>query len=260
MARIKGPTHHDLLGQRFGRLTVIAESDERTSWGSMKWVCKCDCGTIKTIDAQALKKGYTTSCGCYHKEELTKRATKHGHSRVRRVSPTYHSWAQMFTRCYNKNDPAYKYYGARGIKVCDSWHKFENFLKDMGERPEGKSIDRIDFNGDYEPGNCRWITQKEQTNNTRRNVFFVLDGKKLTVSQLAEIAGLNYNTLYDRLMKSKWPLEKAMSTKPLSIKECSMYGVQALAEKRGKIITDNGEMTPAELVKKMTKKNKNYTI
>ena len=211
MGKVGTPRHKSLIGQRFGRLVVIAEDPIRGASRSMKWICRCDCGTVKSIGAQALRNGATVSCGCYNREINSNRVI-HGHEKNGRKSPTYTSWEKMLSRCYREKDPGYSNYGGRGISVCEEWHTFANFLKDMGERPKGTSIDRINPDGNYEPGNCRWITQKEQTNNTRRNVYFIYDGKRLTISQLADIAGIEYNAMYGRLAVYKWPLERAMNT------------------------------------------------
>lgn len=231
MGKVGTPRHKNLLGQRFGRLTVIAESSDRDHSRSMKWVCKCDCGNIKTVSAQALKKGLTVSCGCYNKEKQLNKDI-HGHEKGGKKSPTYISWEKMLSRCYREADPAYRFYGARGIKVCDEWHAFKNFLKDMGERPEGKTIDRIDSKGNYEPNNCRWLTPKEQANNMSRNVRFEYNGKKLTISELADLAGLKYDTMYSRLMIYKWPLVTAMSIKRLNNRERSLYAAKSRLRKR----------------------------
>ena len=138
MGKVGTPRHHNLLGQRFGRLTVIAESADRDRSRSMKWVCKCDCGNIKTVSSQALKKGLTVSCGCYNKQVNSERIV-HGHEKGKKKSPTYVTWEKMMSRCYREADCAYKSYGAKGITVCEEWHTFANFLKtwekDPRERP-----------------------------------------------------------------------------------------------------------------------------
>ena len=217
MGVIGTPRHNNLLGQRFGRLTVIAESSERSAGRGMRWVCKCDCGTIKTIDAAALRRGATVSCGCYNLEYL-RNNIKHGYNRHEKKDPTYTSWEKMLERCYRPTGAGYDRYGGRGITVCERWHDFKNFLEDMGERP-GKeyTLDRIDSNGNYEPGNCRWADWETQNNNTRRNVYYEYNGQKLTISQLAKIAGVKYDTMYGRLVTTKMTIEDAM-TRPLSHK------------------------------------------
>lgn len=210
MENIKLRRRKDLTGKVFGRLTVLSDGERRTPSGGMYWLCKCECGTIKEVPALALSKGITVSCGCYNKEVNSNRAI-HGHNRKKgKKSPTYISWTKMNDRCNNQKCPEFKWYGERGIIICESWKSFSNFLADMGERPEGKTLDRKDPNGNYEPSNCRWITQKEQANNTRRNVFITHNQQTKTVSEWADYLGIKYGTLYGRLFKYNIPLEKAI--------------------------------------------------
>lgn len=157
----------DLTGQKFDLLTVMRMAG-KNEWGKILWLCNCDCGKEKTIIGASLKNGRTQSCGCKHKAIVSNYNTKHGHNKDNRPSPTYNSWHSMIQRCTNPNHCRWKYYGGRGISVCKSWRRFDNFLRDMGKRPVGKSIDRIDTNGNYCPSNCRWATPSQQQKNTRR--------------------------------------------------------------------------------------------
>lgn len=127
-------------------------------------------------------------------------------------TPTYQSWQAMLKRCTNPNHIFYKYYGGIGIKVCERWRKFENFLADMGERPADRSLDRINNDGNYEPGNCRWATRKEQGRNTRANKFITFRGETLCLEEWALRTGLGKYVLSHRLSTGKWSIEKALTT------------------------------------------------
>ena len=166
------PKKIDLTGQRFGRLTVIQDTSERKC-GCVIWYCSCDCGNKVRITSGNLINKSTKSCGCLQKEIASKtgKLNKHGHYAGNKASPTYFSWRAMKTRCGNPKHDSYKYYGGRGVTVCKRWaNSFENFLIDMGERPEGTSLDRIDTNGNYRPDNCKWSTPTEQQHNRRDNI------------------------------------------------------------------------------------------
>jgi hypothetical protein len=162
----------NLTGRRFGRLVVTAFHG-RGKYDFL-WECQCDCGTIKTIQSKLLKSGKTRSCGCLREEVRRKKGKKtsqkarHGHCRKPRRSGTYDSWAHMKDRCLNPKNKDFASYGKRGITVCDRWLKFDNFLQDMGIKPDGLTLERTNNRGNYEPGNCEWVSRKVQANNRRR--------------------------------------------------------------------------------------------
>lgn len=152
-----------ILGRRFGRLLAVKYAP------GARMECVCDCGTSKTVYKASLVSGRTRSCGCLNREALAARGPRtHGGT----YTPEYKVWQGMHQRCGNENDKSFADYGGRGIKVCDAWQAFEQFLEDMGERPSGEhSLDRINVNGGYEPKNCRWVTHAEQQRNKRNSII-----------------------------------------------------------------------------------------
>jgi hypothetical protein len=201
----------DLSGKRFGRLSVLMYSH---SFNRRKyWVCKCDCGKDVLSYTNLLLSGKVRSCGCLAIELKLKRSLKHGLATKNRTTSDYDIWCHIKARCFNKNEKSYKHYGGRGITMCDEWkNDFYAFYSYMGARPSNiHTVDRINTNGNYEPGNCRWATQKEQQNNRRNNHIIEYDGVSLTISQWSEKINIKQPTIRRRL-KMNWSAEKTLLT------------------------------------------------
>ena len=155
----------DVTGQRFHRLVVLGMVRVGARAGCL---CRCDCGTKKIIRWDSILRGYTRSCGCIASQRMAERNTTHGET-IGGPSAEWTTWRSMRQRCLDPNHKSFKHYGGRGITVCARWlNRFENFLQDMGVRPEGHTLDRTNNEGNYEPGNCRWATWKQQANNKRQ--------------------------------------------------------------------------------------------
>jgi len=183
----------DISGKRFGSWTVI----RRVKYSN--WECRCDCGTVRILQGSSLKRGTSQRCiAC-----MGKYLTTHGMD----GTSTYLIWAKMKHRCH-----AHPNYAGRGIRVCDRWLKFENFLADMGERPKGKSIDRINNNGDYEPANCRWATPTQQIRNRRNTTIILWKGERRVLGDLADEYQIPVKLVRDRLAVG-WSIEKALTMK-----------------------------------------------
>lgn len=198
---------NDHAGKRFGSLTVI-EPVGRSKNNTIKWRCVCDCGGEIVAYSSALtsKTHPTISCvSCKRKRQAASKSI-HGHT-SRRNAPahgtgTYKSWRAMRQRCEYPGTNSYENYGGRGIRVCDRWREsFEAFLEDMGERPEGSSLDRIDSDKDYEPGNCRWATSKEQSENRSVTHWIEFRGEKMTLSEFARRVGIDRRLVRHRIVK-----------------------------------------------------------
>jgi hypothetical protein len=198
----------DLTGQRFGFLTVLFR--DGTSGGKAKkarWRCACDCGNEVTRESQYLRTKHRTAprhCGCQHANKT------HAMTHTR----PYYSWSAMRSRCLDRRNKDYKNYGARGIKVCTRWaQSFEAFWADMGPTYlPGLTLGRKDNNGDYTPENCRWETPRQQANNTRNTIWLDTPKGRMSLEQAAGAYGLRAVTLHARLVRYKWPLERALST------------------------------------------------
>jgi predicted nucleic acid-binding Zn ribbon protein len=190
----------NILGNKYGRLTVI-EFDRLVKYKGVFWKCKCDCGTVKIIRSGDLISGNTTSCGCYLKEIIGKSTITHGQTCGKshnEYPKAYKVWKSMINRCYTKSSNAYSNYGGRGITVCDRWkNSFTNFYEDMGDPPEGHSIERIDVNGNYCPENCKWIPNKDQHKNKRTTVKVLLNGELMIQADAAKKLNKHPATLCD---------------------------------------------------------------
>lgn len=167
--RLNQPDPRVLAGRKFTRLLVVGQSDITASNGERKWECRCDCGNMVLVQEGALKRGKTRSCGCLRAEVSSTINRTHGRARTdkKKADPTYSSWRAMVDRCNKPSCGPFKYYGAKGIRVCERWLEFGNFLEDMGERPPGASLDRLNPFSHYSPTNCRWANKFVQANNKR---------------------------------------------------------------------------------------------
>jgi hypothetical protein len=205
-AKVNNPKNFtDLTGQRFGRLVVIKRGQNLAArTGTVYYECQCDCGNIKTICRNGLKSGDVKSCGCFRREtKLT-----HGQNN----SITYSTWEHMKGRCFNTKNDSYNDYGGRGITVCEQWLKFENFLSDMGERPSADhSIERLDNDGNYEPGNCVWATIDKQSRNKRNNHLIEFRGVVMNELDWSVRLGMTSNAV-GRRIKRGWSVERALTT------------------------------------------------
>lgn len=198
----------DLTGQIFGRLTVLYRAGTKNTFAT--WQVRCSCGIEKTVCGHELRTGRTVSCGCYLREIKRADWLTHGMSHT----PTWRSWDAMVQRCTRPADPSWARYGGAGIQVCKRWlgeQGFANFLADMGERPDGSTLDRFPNRaGNYRPGNCRWATAVEQNNNKRSNRQITFRGRTQTLAQWARELGARPGTLARRLDNYGWPVEEAL--------------------------------------------------
>ncbi len=198
-------------GYRIGFVELLGEAGRIYNRHRVyRW--RCACGQV--FERITLNMRETTSCGCKTRELRSQARTSHGMSlRTSPGFPTFTAWQSMLWRCNNPSRRDYPDYGGRGIKVCDRWKSFENFLADMGMKPDGLTLDRIDVNGDYTPENCRWATPKEQANNKRNNVVIECDGEALTLSQWAERLGVDDSAIKYRL-RLGWSVRDAVTRPP----------------------------------------------
>lgn len=206
----------DMIGKRFGRLVVIEKSEPINIYNRKShsyWKCICDCGNEKLVRIDHLIRGHVKSCGCLGRESKI----KHGMINTK----LYKVWDGIKSRCNNPNSKAYKNYGGRGIKICESWNDFMTFHKWSIESgyEEGLTLDRIDVNGNYEPSNCRWVTRKKQARNTRKTIYATINNKTMDLCSWADEIGENREKLYRRVHKLGWTPEEAVLGKRHDISE-----------------------------------------
>lgn len=204
---------NNLIGKRFSYLTVIDVAGINKN-GKRNWVCKCDCGNVVTKVGSSLISGNTKSCGCKKNSMVSQQKTKHKHYGEK----IYIIWIAMKGRCYNKKNISYKDYGERGIQVCDEWkNDFMAFYEWANKNGyiEGLSIDRVDFNGNYCPDNCRWVSKEFQQSNKRNNKYITYQGKTMTIPQWSRYLGVPYERLRGRLDRG-WSIEDAFFKEKIS--------------------------------------------
>lgn len=193
----------DMATKKYGRLTGIERVGVAPNRQSL-WRFKCDCGVVTILQGSSVRHGNTASCGCLQKElareNIRQRATTHGMT----SSPEFVSWTAAKSRCYYRKNKEYARYGGSGITMCDKWRlSFSEFYKDMGQRPSGTSLDRVDPSGNYEPGNCRWATHTEQSRNRRNSIYVDHLGRRIPLTEFAEITGVKYATAFRRYKKNR---------------------------------------------------------
>ena len=204
----------DITNYKFNKLIAV-EFYKKDKFGKLYWLFKCDCGNKKVINKSRVMTNQTKSCGCLEKEFKFKPLF----NLLKPYRSEYTTWFAMKQRCLNTENKDYLHYGGRGIKICDRWMKFENFFNDMGKRPKGKTIDRIDNNGNYELSNCRWATPKEQISNTRRVIYINFNGKIMIAKEWANLFSLDYRSFIYHFKKNnnmEFALIKAKK-KPVSL-------------------------------------------
>lgn len=194
-----GKRHDITAGDRFNRLVFLREAERSKTDNRRSGWFRCDCGIEKAARLDRVVSGKILSCGCFQRERASEVKTTHGHTKNGKIPRSYGIWFDIKRRCLDPDNHAYKDYGGRGITICDRWLKFDKFLEDVGEPPSGLTLDRKDNNGNYEPGNVRWSTRKEQANNRRSNRIIEHQGKRQNVATWCEELGLQRQKIYARI-------------------------------------------------------------
>ena len=208
----------DMIGKRFGSLTVVEQTEDQISESGRHrkmWICECDCGNRKAVNGDNLRGGKTLSCGCLQRQIASECNTKHGDADSR----LYNIWCAIKRRCYKTYDPKYGRYGGRGIKMCAEWlcdySAFMDWALKNGYRDDAKrgecTLDRINNDGDYTPDNCRWVTIKAQANNRSTNRHIKYKGETHTIAELAEMLDIPYERLYQRIYRYGYDLDTAIT-------------------------------------------------
>ena len=199
----------DLTGQRFGRWVVLKKAPPRPQKGGSYWVCQGDCGTVSEVYGKSLRKGSSSSCGCWRKEWASATNAIHGMCKTR----LYRTWSHMMDRCYRPRTRNYQRYGGRNISVCDEWHSFLGFAEWALNNgySDNLTIDRVDNNGNYCPQNCRWVDYTTQANNRSNNHLVSISGETKTIAEWSRIYGIDYSLIRQRMYLG-WDEEKAITT------------------------------------------------
>jgi hypothetical protein len=199
----------EMIGVRVGKLTVVGRA--ATTKRRAYWACKCDCGCWCIVMGKYLRRKEVKSCGCLNRQPFAGPKRKHGHA-TNGISPTYRIWSGIIQRCTNPKNRHYDQYGARGITICDRWRKsFVAFLEDVGERPPNKSMDRYpNQKGNYEPGNVRWATQREQSDNSSHPIFLTLNGETHNLAGWSKILGIPAGNIAYR-HRQGWPIRRVLA-------------------------------------------------
>jgi hypothetical protein len=211
----KKPKIEDITGRLFGRLTPVSVVAKQGRRGAF-WLCECACGSRTTVSHTKIISGHTKSCGCYNSEARAAKNYKHGQSKTKE----HVVWMAMRSRCNNPHDKNYKNYGGRGITVCKRWDSYTNFINDMGQRPSGFSIERIDNSKGYSPENCTWASRRQQSLNKRTTVFVIYKGEKRPLVEVTSEADVSHLNVRRKLARG-WSIERAIQASKKQAKENS---------------------------------------